>query len=126
MRGPAYPVGVAMVLIARGLDPLKDFKVAEAGDGTARITAWFSAEPQPTPAEVEAELPAVQAALAQAAAEKQAADDQHRASIDEVKKAYARLQTIIDLSDIATTLQMRAAIKEMARDIQHLIRAAVR
>jgi hypothetical protein len=36
------------------------------------------------------------------------------------------MQTIIDGADTATTAQLRAAIKEMAGTIQHLIRAAVR
>lgn len=91
-----------------------------------RIAKWMRAEKQPTMAEIEAAWPAVQAALAQAAAEKQAADDHQRAGIDEAKRAYARLQLIIDGASTATTAQMRAAIAEMARDIQHLIRAAVR
>ena len=53
-------------------------------------------------------------------------DDQQKSGIVEAKRAYARMQTIIDNADTATTVQLRAAIKEMARDIQHLIRAAVR
>ena len=36
-----------------GFVPLDDFKVAEDA-GTWRITAWFSAQPQPTPAEIKA------------------------------------------------------------------------
>ena len=87
---------------------------------------WLSQAQQPTAEEIEAAWPAVQAALAQAAQEKQTADDQQREGIDQAKRAYARLQTIIDNADTATTAQLRAAIKEMAGTIQHLIRAAVR
>jgi len=126
MNGPSYPIGVALVLISRGLEPLKDFKVAEAGDGTARITAWFSNEPQPTPKEVEAALPAAQAALTAAEQTKQELYNQQQAGIVEAKRAYARMQAIIDGVDTATIAQLRLAVKEIARDIQHLIHAAVK
>ena len=102
-----------------------DCAIVDEGKGP-RIVEWRRAEKQPTIAEIEAAWPAVQAALAQAAAEKQTADDQQRDGIDQAKRAYARLQTIIDNADTATTVQLRAAIKEIARDVQHLIRAAVR
>ena len=87
---------------------------------------WLSAHPQPTIKDIEAAWPAAQAALTAEAAARKAADDQQTAGIVEAKRAYARMQTIIDGADTATTVQLRAAIKEMARDIQHLIRAAVR
>ena len=64
--------------------------------------------------------------LAQIEQTSKTAEDQRQAGIVEAKRAYARMQTIIDGADTATTVQMRTAIKEMARDIQHLIRAAVR
>jgi len=108
-----------------GIDFEVDCILVEDGNGP-RIAKWLRAEKQPTIAEIEAAWPAVQAALAQAAQEKQAADDQQKSGIDEAKRAYARLQTIIDNADTATTVQLRAAIKEMARDIQHLIRATVK
>lgn len=73
-----------------------------------------------------AEIQAAVDAHAAAEATQKTADDQQSAGIVEAKRAYARLQTIIDGADTATTAQLRAAIKEMARDIQHLIRAAVR
>ena len=108
-----------------GVDFERECLIEDHGNGP-RIAKWLRAEKQPTMQEIEAAWPAVQAALAQAAAEKQTADDQQRAGIDEAKRAYARLQTIIDNIDTATTVQLRAAIKEIARDVQHLIRAAVR
>jgi hypothetical protein len=87
---------------------------------------WLSAQPQPTMQEIESAWPAAQAALAAAAQAKKTADDQQTAGIVEAKRAYARMQQIIDGADTATTAQLRAAIKEMAGTIQHLIRAAVR
>lgn len=64
--------------------------------------------------------------LAQIEQTAKAIEDQQSAGIVEAKRAYARLQTIIDGADTATTVQLRSAIKEIARDVQHLIRAAVR
>lgn len=72
------------------------------------------------------EVAAAEAAEATESAERKTADDEQTAGIVEAKRAYARLQTIIDNIDTATTAQLRAAIKEMARDIQHLIRATVK
>jgi hypothetical protein len=98
----------------------------ELRDGVPRIEQWSRPEKQPTIQEIEAAWPAVEAAIAASALARKTADDQQSAGIAEAKRAYARLQTIIDGADTATTAQLRAAIKEMARDIQHLIRAAVR
>lgn len=72
------------------------------------------------------EVAAAEAATIVEAAERKAADDQQSAGIVEAKRAYARMQTIIEGVDTATTAQLREAIKEMARDIQHLIRATVK
>ncbi len=108
-----------------GIDTINDCIVADDGNGPY-IARWNRPEKQPTVQEIEAAWPAVQAALAAEAAARKAAADQQNAGIVEAKRAYARMQTIIDNIDTATTVQIRAAIKEMARDIQHLIRAAVR
>lgn len=108
-----------------GIDLVNECAIDDYGQGP-RIVKWLRAEKQPTMQEIEAAWPAVQAALAAEAAARKAADDQQSAGIVEAKRAYARMQQIIDGADTATTAQMRAAIKEMARDIQHLIRAAVR
>lgn len=72
------------------------------------------------------EIAAAELAETIEAAERKTAEDQQAAGIVEAKRAYARMQQIIDNADTATIAQLRAAIKEMARDIQHLIRAAVR
>jgi TPP-dependent indolepyruvate ferredoxin oxidoreductase alpha subunit len=98
----------------------------ELRDGVPRIEQWSRPEKQPTTQEIEAAWPAVQATLAAAELAKKTADDQQTVGVIEAKRAYARMQTIIDSVDTATVAQMRLAIKEMARDIQHLIRAAVR
>jgi len=95
---------------------------ADNEDGTYRLDFADGAFRQAT----QAEVAAAQAARDQEAADKEAADSQQRAGIVEAKRAYARLQTIIDNADTATPVQLRAAIKEIARDVQHLIRAAVR
>lgn len=108
-----------------GIDVWAEVLIADSGAGPY-VAEWKRPEPQPTMKEIEAAWPAVQAALAAEAAARKAADDQQSAGIVEAKRAYARMQTIIDNADTATTVQLRAAIKEMARDIQHLIRAAVR
>jgi len=105
--------------------PGRDCDLVDDGKGPY-IAAWRRAERQPTTQELEAVLPVAQAALAAAEAARKAADDEQSAGIVEAKRAYARLQTIIDNADTATTVQLRAAIKEMARDIQHLIKAVVR
>lgn len=108
-----------------GIDLENECAIDDYGQGP-RIVKWLRAEKQPTLQEIEAAWPAVQAALVADATARKTADDQQSAGIAEAKRAYARLQTIIDNADTATTVQLRAAIKEMARDIQHLIRAAVR
>jgi len=108
-----------------GIDLERECLIDDDGKGP-RIARWLRAEKQPTMQEIEAAWPAVQAALAAAAAARKTADDQQSAGITEAKRAYARMQTIIDGADTATTAQLRAAIKEMAGTIQHLIRAAVR
>lgn len=106
-------------------DDLRDCIIAER-DGSPHITKWNRPEKQPTMQEIEAAWPAVQAALVADAAARKTADDQQSAGIVEAKRAYARMQAIIDGADTATTAQLRAAIKEMAGTMQHLIRAAVR
>lgn len=95
---------------------------ADNGNGTYRLDFSDGTKRNAAPAEIAA----AEAATIAEAAERKAADDQQSAGIVEAKRAYARMQTIIDNADTATTVQLRAAIKEMARDIQHLIRAAVR
>jgi XkdW protein len=107
------------------IGPFGDVLLQDDGSGPY-IARWNRPEKQPTMQEIEAEWPAVQVALAAEAQAKKAADDQQTAGIVEAKRAYARMQTIIDGADTATTVQQRAAIKEMAGTIQHLIRAAVR
>jgi hypothetical protein len=92
------------------------------GGGLYELVLADGARRNATTGEIQA---AVDAHAATEAARK-TADDQQTAGIVEAKRAYARMQTIIDNADTATTVQLRAAIKEMARDIQHLIRAAVR
>ncbi len=108
-----------------GIDLERECQIEDHGKGP-RIAKWLRAEKQPTMQEIEAAWPAVQAAMAAEAAARKTADDQQSAGIVEAKRAYARMQTIIDGADTATTAQMRLAIKEIAHDIQHLIRAAVR
>lgn len=108
-----------------GIDLESECAIDDYGQGP-RIVKWNRPEKQPTMQEIDAAWPAVQAAIAAEEVAKKAADDQQGAGIVEAKKAYARLQTIIDNVDTATTAQLRAAIKEMATDLQHLIRAAVR
>ena len=116
---------MAAVLLSLGFTA-DEFEVSTAEDGAERIARWQSATKRPTRQEIEAAWPAVQAALAAEAAARKAEDDQQSAGIVEAKRAYARMQTIIDGADTATTVQLREASKEMARAIQHLIRAAVR
>ena len=59
----AFPGNVALALSGLGFKPLTDFKAVDNGDGTTSISGWFSAQPQPTPAELAAaELPAAKAA----------------------------------------------------------------
>lgn len=102
-----------------------DFILVDEGKGPF-IAKWMSAIRQPDAATIaQAQIEAESQEQAEAA-ERKAADDQQAAGIVEAKRAYARMQQIIDGADTATTVQLRAAIKEMARDIQHLIRAAVR
>lgn len=91
-----------------------------------RIVKWLRVEKQPTIKELEAVWPAVQAALETKALELKAANDAQKAGIVEAKRAYTRLQTIIDGVDTATIVQLRAAIKTLARDVQHLIRATIK
>lgn len=95
---------------------------ANTGAGTFRLDFANGTSRDATPQEVAA----AEAAAATEAAARKTADDEQSAGIVEAKRAYARLQTIIDNADTATTVQLRAAIKEMARDIQHLIKAVVR
>ena len=102
-----------------------DCAIVDEGKGP-RIVEWRRAEKQPTIAEIEAAWPAVQVAMAAEAAARKKDDDQRRAGVVEAKRAYTRLQTIIDGADTATVAQMRTAIKQIAIDVQHLIRAAVR
>ena len=92
------------------------------GNGTFRLDFANGTFRDATPQEVAA----AETAAATESAERKTADDEQSAGIVEAKRAYARLQTIIDNADTATTAQMRLAIKEIARDVQHLIRAAVR
>ena len=102
-----------------------DCFLQDDGDG-AYIASWRRPEPQPDATTLaKAEIEALAAAAATKAAN-DAVDAEQRAGIAEAKRAYARMQTIIDGADTATTAQMRLAIKEIAHDIQHLIRAAVR
>ncbi len=115
----------ALTHLFPGIDFRRDCIIQDDGKGPY-IAKWNRPEKQPTMQELVAALPAAQAALAATAAERKAADDQQSAGIVEAKRAYARMQTIIDGADTATTAQMRLAIKEIAHDIQHLIRAAVR
>lgn len=100
-----------------------DFVVVDKG---GPVVEWLGGIELVSVREIEAAWPAVQAALAAEAAERKTADDRQSAGIVEAKRAYARMQTIIDNADTATTAQMRLAIKAIAHDIQHLIRAAVR
>lgn len=118
---------IADVLTSLGYVSLVDFVLQDDSDGNGPyIAKWLHPNKRPTAQEIEAAWPAVQAALAAEAVARKTADDQQSAGITEAKKAYARMQTIIDGADTATTLQLRAAIKEIARNIQHLIKAAVR
>lgn len=92
------------------------------GDGTYRLDFTDGKSRDATGQEVAEAL-----AIAETeSTEHKVADAQQNAGIIEAKRAYARMQTIIDNADTATTVQLRAAIKEIARDVQHLIRAAVR
>lgn len=100
-----------------------DFVVVDKG---GPVVEWLAGVELVSMQEIEAAWPAVQVALAAEAAARKTADDQQSAGIVEAKRAYARMQTIIDGADTATTAQIRAAIKIMAQDMQHLIRAAVR
>lgn len=59
-----YPANTAAALIGLGFRPLLDFRVRDNGDGTASITEWLSAEPQPTPEQIAAAmLPAARASV---------------------------------------------------------------
>lgn len=92
------------------------------GNGTYRLDFADGTHRDATQQEIDAAT----AAETQEIADQKAADGQQQTGITGAKKAYSRLQTIIDNADTATTAQLRAAIKEMATDLQHLIRAAVR
>jgi len=116
---------LAVKLMAMGYSSETDFEAHLEDDGSTRLK-WVSARPQPTMQEIEAAWPAVQAALAAAAADRKAADDQQAAGIVEAKRCDALMQAIIDGVDTATIAQLRLAVKEIARDIQHLIHAAVK
>lgn len=91
-----------------------------------RIVKWLRAEKQPTLQEIEAAWPVVRVALLQEKETQRIADEQQQGGIVEAKRAYTRLQTIIDGVDTATIVQLRAAIKTLARDVQHLIRATIK
>lgn len=95
-------------------------------DKDGPVVEWLGGVELVPMKQIESVWPAVQAVLKSEAAERKITDAQHKAGINAAKLAYARMQTIIDGADTATMAQMRIAIKEIARDIQHLIRAAVR
>lgn len=97
-----------------------DFRLSEDRGGV--YLEWLSAARQPTAQEIEAAAPGALAAAQAEELEKQ----QQQAGIVEAKRAYARMQAIIDGVDTATIAQLRLAVKEIARDIQHLIHAAVK
>jgi XkdW protein len=107
------------------IDFEKDCLLEDDGN-SLRITKWTRAEKQPTIKELEVVFPLAQAALLAEKERKQLEENQQQAGIVEAKKAYDRLQVIINSVDTATLAQLRLAIKEMAHDIQHLIRATVR
>lgn len=112
------------VLKSMGFDH-NSFDLQDDGKGPY-IVRWHSSEKQPTLQEIEAAWPVVQAALLQEKETQRIADEQQQGGIVEAKRAYKRLQTIIDGVDTATIVQLRAAIKTLARDVQHLIRATIK
>lgn len=65
-------------------DPLRDYTVADDGSGP-KLTAWNLPTPQPTPAELEAALPA---ALVHAEARRELSEAQ--AMLDERYRMYTR------------------------------------
>lgn len=101
-----------------------DVELRDDGGGPY-IARWDRPEPKPTALELQLAWPAVKLALDKIAADDQAAEAERKTGVEQAKLAYSRLQIIIDTADTATTAQLRAAIKELARDVQHLIRAAV-
>lgn len=105
---------------------LPDECVITLVDGVEVIERWARPEPQPTRAELLAAWPAAQAKLAADEAARKLADEQQQTGKVEARKAYDQMQTIINGADTATTGQLRAAVKQMATTLQHLIRAAAR
>lgn len=116
---------IADTLIYLGFIP-DDFEVSLTEDGQIKIAEWRSNKPQPTKEELAALFSVVSETLKAKETETKQAKEQQEASIIEAKHAYARLQTIIDGIDTATLVQLRATIKILARDIQHLIRATIK
>jgi len=105
--------------------PGRDCDLVDDGKGPY-IAAWRRQEKQPTLQELEAIFPVAKAAFDAEVTTKQTLENQQAAGIIEAKRAYARMQAIIDGVDTATIAQLRLAVKEIARDIQHLIHAAVK
>lgn len=108
-----------------GIDTLEDCIVVDDGKGPY-IAKWNRQEKQPTKEEIEALFPAVAEAIRLEELANKQAKEQQDAGIVAAKSAYARLQTIIEGVDTATIVQLRAAIKILARDMQHLIRATIK
>lgn len=108
-----------------GIDTLEDCVVVDDGKGPY-IAKWNRQEKQPTKEEIEALIPSVVESIRLEELANKQVKDQQDAGIVEAKRAYARLQTIIDGVDTATIVQLRAAIKTLARDVQHLIRATIK
>ena len=92
-------------------DPLRDYTVADDGSGP-RLIAWNLAAPQPTPAELDAALPA---ALAHAEARQEMA--QVQAMLDERFTLYTRAVASgneADATDIQVEIQeILAYLKEL-------------
>lgn len=107
------------------IDTMNDCIVADDGDGPY-IAQWTRKEKQPTKEEIEALFPLTEAAIKTEENIKTQARVQQEAGIAEAKRAFTRLQIIIDNVDTATIIQLRAAIKTLARDMQHLIHATVK
>lgn len=98
----------------------------ELRDGVPYIEQWLREDKPPTVDEIKKAWVIVQAELESKEQAQKVVEQQQQVGALEAKRAYIRLQTIIDGVDTATVVQMRAAIKQIAIDVQHLIRAVVK
>lgn len=104
--------GVATVLMHLGFVLDRDFEVVSGIEGLDRIR-WFSPQPQPTQAEIDAAAPAALAALAAEQAEATAYQADRTDLQTQYANAVTRLEQIRDAPSLSNT-QAVTAIKDLA------------